>query len=57
MLTKLSGVDSERTISVMKKYPMTRACEIKKFHVALLQGQLRSEQKSMITCKVVVLLI
>ena len=45
MLTKLSGVDSERTISVMKKYPMKRACEIKKFHVALLQGRLRSEQK------------
>ena len=42
---KLSGVDSERTISVTKKYPMKRACEIKKFHVALLQGQLRSEQK------------
>ena len=45
MLTKLSGVDSERTISVMKKYPMKRACEIKKFHVALMQRRLRSEQK------------
>ena len=67
MLAKFSGVEYKRTISRFRKrnrnicvvftYSIKRACEIRKFHGAVTQQWLRNVQKSLMPCKVVVLLI
>ena len=54
MFAKFSGVESERTVSKFENekdnfcvlYYIKRAREIRKFHVAVLQGRLRNVQKS-----------
>ena len=53
MLATFSGGESERTSSKFR----ARAHEIRKFHVAVVQPRLRNVQKSVMQCKVVVLLI
>ena len=56
MLTKFSGVESERAVFKLRKrkrifcvvfaYSIKRAREIRKFHVAVVQRRLRNVQKS-----------
>ena len=59
MLATFSGVESERTIPKFRKrnlknfcvvftYSIKRTCEIRKFHVAVVQRRLRNVQKSVI---------
>ena len=59
MLATFSGVESERTIPKFRKrnlknfcvvftYSIKRACEIRKFHVAVVQRRLRNVQKSVL---------
>ena len=70
MLAKFSGLNPKGPYLSLEKekenfcplftYSIKRACEIRKFHVAVavVQRRLRSVQESVIrTCKVVVLLI
>ena len=67
MLAKFSVVEDKRTISTFRKRnrnicvvftnSIKRACEIRKFHGAVTQQWLRNVQKSLMPCKVVVLLI
>ena len=71
MLAKFSGVESERTVSKLRKrkrkrkfcvgftYSTKQARVIRKFHVAVVQRRLRNVQfkTAGCTCKVVVLLL
>ena len=67
MLAKFWGFDYKRTVSRFRKRKRNilccahqlpkRACEIQKFHGAVAQLWLRNVQKSVMPCKVVVLLI
>ena len=59
---EFSGVESKRMEKIKKfyvvfTYSIKQACEIRKFHVAVVQRRLKNVQKSVIMCKVVVLLI
>ena len=59
ILAKFSGIESARTLSKLRKRKLKenfcvlftnsikRACEIRKFHVAVVQRELRNVQKSM----------